>query len=508
MFSWSRIASTCGTYAKGPVRPVRNPADAGARVSIARALWTVVVCWGSLFFFLWPGEWFFPAGAVSVCSFALVPLFCSRCRFSRSPLITPLNWLLLGFFTQLVIMPITVRIWGPLHAFLPRQPSMLAINVATLIMVVAYWSFATAFHYGTRPAKVDGWRRKLTGFWPIPNRLIVAFALAGLGGLVARYKTVGAFRDFLTSPATYTAEAARNGASATVFDALSEFLSPMLGLAVVMLWCNLMERNIRQQRTSRFSGPFLVLVVAMTYSVLGYNRANFVFPLLAIGAVIARRVPGQTYRYLFLIGGALSVLLLVSVVYRFSAHPEDVKTGPSVDVLQTVDTSELFALYAQAPQYMAALLEGGDYGSQPRWGVLSLSALASNIPVVGKLVRPFNGYTFYALLTSHPEENPAFAGEVYLDFNLLGVVAVYAAIGLFTAWLQARVLLAEHAFEAFAFQLASVYLIACTLLSVEVLGQFAVYNMFPLHVYFIYRAAARRLTSRQAYAESGSIYGR
>jgi hypothetical protein len=463
---------------------------AGSRTPLIVAL---VAGWLSVVLYLCPGEGVLPAEIVSVTSYFLAQALLPRCRMTVTPLVTPLNWLQLAFFLQLVVMPVIVRTWGfAQKLFLPYPPTILADNLALLLVTLAYWSFCTAVHF--RNVKPRAGRESSGAYrWSLPTPLICTYAVLGIIGLIAHYKTSATFIHALTDPASYMEDVDRHGASASLFDVMGDFLSSFLGTALVMVWCKRLDRGVSANKASKLLGPVLLILTALAFAVTGYNRANIVFPLVALLAVVSIRTPRQALRNIVVVGSLIIVLVTTTVIYRFSSHPEDIGTGPSVDVLNRIDYMEFFQLYGQAPQYLAIVLQDSHYGLEPFFGRLSGASVLSQIPALGKTLRPINGRSYYATLTGHPDENPSFVGEVFLDFNVMGVIAAFWLVGYAIATLQQRVLHATQAFEVYVFQTIGIYLLASVLLSVDVLGQFYVFNMFPFYVYFALRPFLRKV---------------
>lgn len=445
-----------------------------------------------------PGQGVIPAEIVSVTSFFLAQTLLPRCRMTLAPVVTPLNWMQFAFFFQLVVMPITVRIWGfSQKLFLPYPPTVLADNVALLLVTLAYWSFCIAVHVGNvkvaRAPENESAQR-----WPLPTFLICLYAVLGIVGLAAHYKSVSIFVYALTDPGSYMQETDRAGASATVLDAVGDFFSSFLGTAIVMLWCRRLDRSPRPGIGGQFWGAMLLLLTALAFAVTGYNRSNIVFPLVAVSAALSVRAPRQAMRNLVVVGLLIISLVTATAVYRFNAHPEYIGSGLSTDVLDEIDYMEFFQLYGQAPQYLAIVVEDSHYGLRPSFGRISGASVLSQIPSLGAPLRPFNGHSYYAALTGHPDENPSFVGEVFLDFNFLGVVVSFWLVGCAIAILQRRVLAATNAFEVYAFQMMSVFFVAAILISVDVLAQFFVFNMFPFYFYFALRPAVARSTATRS----------
>ena len=474
------------------------------RVSTGRVLVVCIVFMASMALFAWPSDVSLPAGVFSVTSFFLVPFFFPRSGFYSKPLICPVNGLNAAFFLQLVAMPITVRLFGELHFFLPHLPTDASTNLGTVLITIAYWAFAAGVQRTSRPRAFRALPAvtDVRESWPVPKYLIVVFAILGLLGLAAKHKSLGGFYNFLRAPALYVQAQDRNGASASLLDVVAEFFSFFFGLSLVMVWARIIEHGNRIGVQSRLRAPLMLLPITAAFASYNYNRGNFVFPLIAVAAGVTIRAPQTLKRNVILIGCIGAFLVMVSIIYRNSSASENIGQNVSVDALNKVDQMELFQLYGQAPQYVGIMLEAANYGAEPRYGVLSFSSAASLLPVVGKLLRPLSGYVFYAAVTGHGEENPPFVGEVYLDFNIPGVMAAYLLIGLSVGYLQRRVLGSQDVFETYVFQLMSVYLISTVLLGIEELSLFAVYSMFPVNCYLVIRQVLLRLGRRRT-----QVYG-
>jgi len=436
-----------------------------------------------------------PAGVASVTSFFLAQALLPRSRMTLAPLVTPLNWLQFAFFIQLIVMPVTVRIWGFAQSeFLRSPPTVLADNVALLLITLAYWSFCAAVHFRNKPSEQKPADSSALQ-WPLPTFYICFCVALGIVGLAGRFKSFTVFSHYLTDPGVYELEVDRQGASATLFDAAGDLLSTSLGLSMVMVWCRSLDRGLHGSGISKVTGPVLLIVAMLAFAIsMGYNRGAFVYPSIALLGVISIRAPRQTARYFLIVTSAMVFLVTSTVIYRTSSHIEDIGSVPSWDVVtQRVDIMEYFQDYGQAPQYLAVMLDESHYGLEPRLGRLSAVSILTQIPKLTKALVPLNGHSYYSALTGHAEENAPFIGEVFLDFNFMGVIVAFWLVGYATAILQQKVLNATDAFEVYVFQIMGVYLFASVLLSVDVLGLFFVFSMFPLYIYFAARPLLRKI---------------
>src|SRR5271156_1066147 len=96
----------------------------------------------------------YPGALVSAFVFFLVQGFLPACRPVSAKLLCPWNWALFVFFLQLVLLPLSVLLFGPSQGVLPFLPSDRAINLAMLINTAAFVAFCATYAFFARRSEI------------------------------------------------------------------------------------------------------------------------------------------------------------------------------------------------------------------------------------------------------------------------------------------------------------------------------------------------------------------
>jgi ABC-type Na+ efflux pump permease subunit len=125
------------------------------------------------------------------------------------------------------------------------------------------------------------------------------------------------------------------------------------------------------------------------------------------------------------------------------------------------------------------------------------------VPVLGAPFRESSGVALFNRLIYGNEtldQVIPFAGELFLNFHLLGVIAGYGLLGLAIAVLQHRFSCAGQSLDAYVFFFVALWLSSLIFSSVAAVSQIFIYMMWPLYGYvFVKRCSAtsHRRVSRQ-----------
>ncbi len=116
-----------------------------------------------------------------------MPLLFPRCRPVIATPLCPLNWALLIFFLQLILLPLVVIFVGPTAGTLPALPSDFATNISLFLSTLAYVAFCAAYHcFAARPASTLATERTIRR-WTPPTEMIALYAVIGLVGLLLNF---------------------------------------------------------------------------------------------------------------------------------------------------------------------------------------------------------------------------------------------------------------------------------------------------------------------------------
>jgi len=189
------------------------------------------------------------AAPCAALAFALLQAVFPRCRPTRWHLISPLNWVLLAFFVQLVMMPFVISWVGPSPGTLPSLPSLAAIDTSIALSVVAFASFSAGCSVSLRPRDPCGALPSAPA--SLPGWMLALYAGLGTVGLLLRFGSFGEVFTTLAEPAKFSSLSAEQ--QGTLGGAASTFLRPFLLSAIAMGWCAWMERRGRGiPRVARF----------------------------------------------------------------------------------------------------------------------------------------------------------------------------------------------------------------------------------------------------------------
>jgi len=454
----------------------------------------------------------YPGALVSAFIFFLVQCFLPACRPVLGKLLCPWNWALFVFFLQLVLLPLSVLLFGPSQGVLPFLPSDRAINLAMLINTAAFVAFCASCSFFARRAEI---RRQSSALQPGsrvvgsgPSLAYIALnGVIGFVGLSFAFGSLGNLAEYFSDPAGYLSRVA--GVSDKLGPAAGNFLRPFLGSCVVLLWCRWLDRKCFHKAKGFSSVVTMVAIVAVCLSnaTFNYNRGSIVVPLVAMLAVIVSgpsRVPWRTV--VSALGIVLVVLLLLPLygVYRsnnFTA--QEVVNDPSVRDLMgnKVELTEMFQIYGGAPQFLGFFLENGGWGTHPQWGKVLISSILSPLPILGKPFRENTGTAIYnRLIYGVPDisdQVPPFQGEAFLDFHLAGVLAGFSLLGWIAFKLQTAFAQSHSFFELFIWQYFSVWTFFLIFGGLSVTSQIFIFFCWPFYLYFVTRSLhSRRGRSR------------
>ncbi len=463
---------------------------------------TAVVAVGLLLYTLAPRENLRPSAIVALFVYGSAMYVFPSCRPRRDHAISPATWAIGLFGLSIVLCPILVAFFGPTRSQLPTLTSTAAMDRALMTMTVAFIAFCAGFGiaYGRslrRPkAPSSGWFGS-----SLPPWLPVLFVCLGLFGLLLSFGSPGDLLAYLASPDQARALAAED---ATLRGLIGLVLRPFLGFGLIAMWCRSVDSSARHVRAARVRFLLVMAGTVLSYGTFGFNRASIVYPLLGIVAVYNERV--RRVGVAALVGvAAISLLLFGSIgIYRSGSFTAGEFLGdPGRRAInEGFDLNQEIQVYGAAPQFLAFVMTEAER-IPPRWGGALVSGIASPIPIVGKPFRETSGtglYNHWIYGTSDVRDQVIpFAGELFIDFRIAGVVIGFLLLGAIVARLQVGFVRSETALGAFVSQYVGMWLAFPIIGSAEVVSQIFVYFMLPVYVsigYGLLRSRTGALMSR------------
>ena len=279
---------------------------------IGAFLWAICTTWLACLCFLWPAHSTLQMGAVSASSFVWAQLLLPRCRVTLKPLLSPLNWLMLVFFFQLVVMPVSVLFSGAALGLLPHLPSEGAINFALLLITVAFWTFCASVQFFRRPHIADSLSTQPAPEpqWIPSKRMALLYVCLGLVGVAMTFGSLDRFIVYLTNPVEFLLASLDSGSEPTSLSSVAAGqLAPFLGFGWVLLWCRLADSKLQHSFLGKTVGALLIGLVAISYALSQYNRGAFAVPMVAIATVIVKRAPSEAFRKLAVVATVLALVM-------------------------------------------------------------------------------------------------------------------------------------------------------------------------------------------------------
>lgn len=458
----------------------------------------VLLCAAVGIVFLFPWRQPLPAAAVSVFVFGSVQILFPRCRPVADKPLCPWNWALLLFGFKLVLLPAAEVMGGVEIGELPHLPSMRSINAALLLESLAYICFAATYNELQARHRADAIARTLR--WHIPEWLIVVYLIIGMAGVWLFFGSLDVLVAYFRNPAEYMLGQINEAPARTGPIAVSTFLRPFLGFSLVLLVCRLLDRP---HGISKFvwglSAAALILLAAASFSIFSYNRGAFVAPLLALCAAALSRLRTQTWKVVSAAVAVLALLLVTTTIFRSTHGQTDFASsrGDWRIAVGELQVSSLVQVYGNGPQFLGFLLEETD-GSKLQWGRGLMAGILSPVPILGKAFRSSGGTALYNELFNRGDSEDqviSFAGELFLNFHVPGVMMGFALLGALLSCLQNAFLRANSALAVYVIQFTAIWLLFLVVGSVSVVSQIAVYFYCPIYLYLCLPKPGRRCFS-------------
>jgi hypothetical protein len=430
-----------------------------------------------------------PAGIFALVVFVSALYVFPACRPGQRLAISPLGWALFLFGLSMIACPILISFFGPTRSTLPSMPGSTAISLASALTTVAFVAFCIGFTiaYGRvtrRPRDPGiGWFRS-----PFPRWVPAAFVCVGLIGMALSFGGTGDLLAYLSSPTEVRAAAAEE---ATYRGFLGLILRPFLGFGLIMIWCRSVDATPRSRRAALARLALVVSGVIVSYGTFGFNRASIAYPLVGVIAVYSRRI-----RRIGIVGVAciavVSLLLLGAIgIYRSgsSTAGEFVGVSGRAAIRDELDLNQEIQGYGGAPQFLAFVMARAE-AMRPAWGRAILSGVIAPVPILGEPFRESSGtglynHWIYGSAGFRDQVIP-FAGELFIDLRVPGVVIGFLLLGALVARLHAGFVRATTALGAFVAQYVGMWIAFPIIGSAEVVSQTFVYFLWPIYATIAY----------------------
>jgi len=166
-----------------------------------------------------------------------------------------------------------------------------------------------------------------------------------------------------------------------------------------------------------------------------------------------------------------------------------IHTESAQEIYGETDSTEELQVYGQGSQFLGFFLEETGFGTQLWYGRTIPASLLYPVPILGKSFREDSVVTLYNRLihgddTSLDQIVP-FAGELFLNFHLLGVVLGFAVLGALVEAMQVRFLRSPNPFEAYMWCLVGIWTSFLIVGNLAVTSQIYVYFFWPFYLYGI-----------------------
>jgi hypothetical protein len=413
-------------------------------------------------------------------------------------MLTPVNFAILLFLAKLVIVPGMVMVAGPTRSVLPWMPSVNSMEWALWIDVIAYVAFCCGLQAaGTRaPGRLT--RIVLSQISTTPSRtMVAAFAICGIVGFLLTFSSPAQVLQYLSDPLKGPDKVTTE---TTVTQLLGTLLRPFFAFSLIAGWSRLTDRprGPHWQTKLVLASVFAAAGVVLANLTFSFNRASFVFPLMAMAAVYHARVKRIPAWKVGLAACVAMPFLIAVGAYRSDAPFTAAPFSMTETLRKSVDeVSGNLEVYVGGPQFTGFFYERIDWGSNPLGGPTLIASVLTPIPVVGKSFRQTNGPAIYNRAIygglGFEDQIIPFATELFLNFHVVGVLGGFLLLGMLLASFEQYLDYVPSAFGTFAVQYAMTWAAMLLVWSVSVYSQILFYYFWPVYVFVGLRWARSRL---------------
>ncbi|MGD1091601.1 MAG: hypothetical protein ABSB35_06350 [Bryobacteraceae bacterium] len=425
----------------------------------------------------------------SASVFALMQWLLPRCRFRADHYFSPVNVALLLLFLKIVIAPILVMAAGAGNDLFVAAPSRESMEGAVLIDSIAYVAlcFGLAF---TPQRRIE--RRKpsmiaVLSETPGPAFVLV-FAAVGLLGFFLAFGSPGAMVDYFLNPSAVMDTSGQTEGTWSGF--LGTVLRPFVAFAFVAWWARSLDFPRHAGKWwPALTGAVAAIGITIANLTFSYNRAAFVFPVIAVVAVYSARI-----RRISPVVTASALAVLLPVLFAIGNYREKTKVGASSPADASLfqaslrDASDQVQSYAGGPPLEGLFLDQLGWGDHLYGGSTLVASALSPFPILGKSFRESSGSTLYnRTLYGMPDFDDQiipFSAELFVNFHAAGVLAGFLGLGLLLGRSELWFAAAGSSFGAFVVQYVSMWCAMLAVWSLSVFSQIALYFLWPIYLYW------------------------
>lgn len=355
-------------------------------------------------------------GAAAVYTVVCMTIPSQRVRLDH--VLTPSNWMAMGWFLQLVLIPAMVATLGPTFVQLMTQPKDAWMAQAVMLQVVAFLAYVVGrgakLHLDETPT-VAGPK----GVW-----ILVLIAI-GVVSMIGFFGGVGPLIAYFTGEVT----------AAAGWGYLSFGASLLVAAGVLMV-----ARAVNRGRHVLVSLGLALLLIVGGFGISGYSRGMVVCAVIALLGTLSlrwRRIPVT----ILACGGILALIAAVLLGSYRSTYllTDGGSASVSVDSREGPSMRSIVEIYMRGPQYLG-VIPGTDQFIEVTPRVIMNSTLAP-LPVIGSSFRDDTSRQYYSPLvrgtSDYTDISPPFVGELYWAFGVLGLIA-FIAVGRIVRFLDRR----------------------------------------------------------------------
>jgi hypothetical protein len=431
-----------------------------------------------------------PAAVIFTAMQWLVP----KCRFRSDQYLSPVNLAQFLMLLKLVVAPALIAILGPAGSVLSALPSTESMEGALAIDLIAYVSLCLGLAF-VSDSEVQSERNQP---WPGPTPVMAAlFAILGLLGFLAEFGSPARLMQYFTEPLAVTQKEQMN--EGTLVGLFGTFLRPFFAFSLVAFWTNLLDRGRTAAWILNLTGLAAAVGIALANMTFSFNRAAFVFPLIAFAAIYQSRVRRIPFA---LTGGvaalALPILLMVSS-YRTNLMAGTEGTSSLALSYASDSVADNIQGYAVGPQYTGLFYDQVRWGQDLFAGETLVASAMSPVPVLGKGFRDTSGPALFNRaiygIGGIEDQILPFNAELFANFHLPGTVIGLMIVGFTLGTAEKWIASAKSSFVAFSIQYAAIWAAMLAAWSLAIYSQILIYFFGP--VYFFILATYSRQWLRQ-----------